>query len=198
MNHVLVLNKHFVPLTVTSWKRAIKLLYLDHADVVDEEYRTYSFKDWIELSQFIKEHPYGFIHTCKLKIAIPEVIALKYYDKIRFEEPRLTRKNIYEHYGYKCCYCGKKFSIDKLNIDHVVPRSRGGKTEWLNVVTSCIECNLKKGNKLPQEAGMNLVIPPSKPQRRIKLAMVLNSNIKIPVSWQKFIDNLYWNIELEE
>jgi 5-methylcytosine-specific restriction endonuclease McrA len=198
MSHVLVLNKHFVAITVTSWKKAIRLVYLDHADVVDEEYKTYSFKDWVELSQYIKDHPAGFIHTCKFKIAIPEVISLKYYDKIRFEEPRLTRKNIYEHYGYKCCYCGKKFSVDKLNIDHVVPRSRGGKTEWSNVVTSCIECNLKKGNKLPQEAGMKLVIPPSKPQRRIKLAMVLNSNMKIPSSWQKFIDTLYWNIELEE
>jgi len=198
MSQVLVLNKHFVAITVTSWKKAIRLVYLDHADVVDEEYKTYSFKDWVELSQYIKDHPAGFIHTCKFKIAIPEVISLKYYDKIRFEEPRLTRKNIYEHYGYKCCYCGKKFSVDKLNIDHVVPRSRGGKTEWTNIVTSCIECNLKKGNKLPQEAGMKLVIPPSKPQRRIKLALVLNSNIKIPSSWQKFIDTLYWNIELEE
>ena len=198
MSQVLVLNKHFVAITVTSWKKAIRLVYLDHADVVDEEYKTYSFKDWVELSQYIKDHPAGFIHTCKFKIAIPEVISLKYYDKIRFEEPRLTRKNIYEHYEYKCCYCGKKFSVDKLNIDHVVPRSRGGKTEWTNIVTSCIECNLKKGNKLPQEAGMKLVIPPSKPQRRIKLALVLNSNIKIPSSWQKFIDTLYWNIELEE
>jgi 5-methylcytosine-specific restriction endonuclease McrA len=197
MSQVLVLNKHFVAITITSWKKAIRLLYLDHADVVDEEYKTYSFKDWVELSQYIKDYPTGFIHTCKLKIAIPEVIALKYYDKLRFEEPRLTRKNVYEHYGYRCCYCGKKFSVEKLNIDHIIPRSRGGKTEWTNIVTSCIECNLKKGNKLPQEAGMKLVIPPSKPQRRIKLAMVLNSNIKIPLSWQKFIDTLYWNVELE-
>ncbi|MCS7227399.1 MAG: HNH endonuclease [Endomicrobia bacterium] len=198
MSHVLVLNKHFVAINVTSWRRAIKLVYLDHADVVDEEYKTYSFKDWFELSQLIKEHPAGFISTPKFKIAIPEVIALKRYDKIQFEEPRLTRRNIYEHYGYRCCYCGKKFPSEKLNIDHIIPRSRGGKTEWNNIVTSCTECNFKKGNKTPQEAKMTLVIPPSKPHRRVKLALVLNSNIKIPTSWQKFVDNLYWNVELEK
>ncbi len=198
MSQVLVLNKHFVAISITSWKRAIKLVYLEHADVVDEEYRTYSFEDWFELSQAMKEHSAGFLYTPRFKIAIPEIIALKRYDKVQFEEPRLTRKNIYEHYGYRCCYCGKKFTSDKLNIDHILPRSRGGKTEWGNVVTSCISCNLKKGNKIPQEAGMKFAIPPSKPNRMTKLALVLNSNIKIPTSWQRFIDNVYWNIELSE
>lgn len=198
MSEVLVLNRHFVAVALTSWRRAIKLVYLERADVVDEDYKTYSFKDWFELSQYMKDHPAGFVYTPKFKIAIPEVIALKFYDKVHFEEPRLTRKNIYEHYGYRCCYCGKKFSIDKLNIDHILPKSRGGKTEWDNIVTSCIECNLKKGNRTPQEAGMKLAIPPFKPHRRLKLAVVFNSNIKVPNSWQKFIDNIYWNVELEE
>lgn len=198
MSQVLVLNKYFIPVSLTSWKRAIKLVFLERADVVDEEYRTYNFRDWFEISQMIKEHPAGFIYTPKFKIAIPEIIALKFYDKVQFEEPQLTRRNIYEHYGYRCCYCGKKFSTEKLNIDHIIPRSRGGKTEWENVVTSCIDCNLKKGNKTPQEAGMKLLISPSKPQRRIKLAFVFNSQIKIPSSWQKFIDHIYWNIELEK
>jgi len=197
MTKVLVLNKNFIPVSLTSWKKAIKLVYLERADVVDEEYRTYSFNDWFEISQMINEHPAGFIYTPKFKIAIPEIIALRFYDRIQFEEPRLTRRNIYEHYGYKCCYCGKKFPTEKLNIDHIIPRSRGGKTEWSNIVTSCIDCNLKKGNKTPREAGMKLLIPPSRPQRRIRLALVLNSQIKIPTSWQKFIDHIYWNTELE-
>ncbi len=197
MTKVLVLNKNFIPVSLTSWKKAIKLVYLERADVVDEEYRTYSFNDWFELSQMIKEHPAGFIYTPRFKIAIPEIIALRFYDKIQFEEPQLTRRNIYEHYGYRCCYCGKKFPTERLNIDHIIPRSRGGKTEWNNIVTSCIDCNFKKANKTPQEAGMKLLIPPSKPQRRIRLALVLNPQIKIPSSWQKFIDHIYWNTELE-
>ncbi len=198
MTQVLVLNKHFIPVSLTSWKRAIKLLFLGRADVVDEEYRTYDFKDWFELSQMIKENPAGFIYTAKFKIAVPEIISLKFYDKIQFEEPQLTRRNVYEHYGYRCCYCGKKFTTEKLNIDHIIPRSRGGKTEWDNIVTSCISCNFKKANRTPQEAGMKLVISPSKPQRRIKLALVFNTNIRIPSSWQKFIDHIYWDTELEK
>jgi len=197
MTKVLVLNKNFIPVSLTSWKKAIKLVYLERADVVDEEYRTYSFNDWFELSQLIKDYPAGFVYTPRFKIAIPEIIALKFYDRIQFEEPQLTRRNVYEHYGYRCCYCGKKFSTEKLNIDHIVPRSRGGKTEWSNIVTSCIDCNLKKANRTPQEAGMKLLIPPTKPQRRIRLALILNPQIKIPTSWQKFIDHIYWNTELE-
>jgi len=198
MSEVLVLNKNYIAISLTNKRRAIQLLYLNRANVIDEEYRTYDFNDWFELSQMIKTHPAGFIYSATFKIAIPEVIALKYYDKIQLEEPRLTRKNIYENYDYRCCYCGKKFDTTKLNIDHIMPRSRGGKTEWANVVTSCISCNLKKGNRTPTEAGMRLIITPHKPSRRIKFVLTLKTNIKIPSSWQKFIDTLYWNSELEE
>ncbi len=197
MSEVLVLNKNYIAVSLTNWIRAIRLLYLDRADVIDEEYKTYSFNDWFELSQIIKENKSGFVHTPKFKIAIPEIIVLKYYDKIQLEEPRLTRKNIYENYEYRCCYCGKKFDTTKLNIDHVMPRSRGGKTEWTNVVTSCISCNLKKGNKTPAEAGMKLILSPHKPHRRVKFVLTLKSNKKIPSSWQRFVDTLYWNSELE-
>ncbi|MFN3966146.1 MAG: HNH endonuclease [Endomicrobiia bacterium] len=195
---VLVLNRNFFAIQITSWQRALLLVYLDRASIVDEEYRTYSFSDWCELSQIIKENPAGFVHTPKFKIAIPEVIALKFYDKIPLRDVKFTRRNIYEHYGHRCCYCGKKFPINELNLDHVVPRSRGGKTEWTNVVTSCIKCNLKKGNSLPEEVGMSLVIKPSKPTNNPCLGLILRSPIKVKSSWQKFIDNVYWNIELDE
>lgn len=198
MSEVLVLNRHFIPVNFTTWRRAIVLLYLDRANVVDEEYRLYNFNEWFELSQEINDHPAGFVYTPRFKIAIPEIIVLKFYDKIQFEQPKLTRKNIYEHYGYKCCYCGQKFDSTQLNIDHIIPRSRGGKTEWGNIVTSCISCNLKKGNRTPQEAKMKLVIPPHKPSRRTKLSLVLNTNFKLHSSWQKFVDNLYWNTEVEQ
>jgi 5-methylcytosine-specific restriction endonuclease McrA len=146
----------------------------------------------------IKEHQSGFIKTTSLKIAIPEVIALKFYDRIPFNEVKFTRKNIYEHYGYKCCYCGKKFNSKELNLDHITPKSRGGKTDWLNVVTSCIACNLAKGNKLPSEAGMELIIKPSKPAYSSGLSLILHSPVKLKTSWQKFVDNVYWNIELDQ
>lgn len=194
---VLVLNRQFYAIQITSWRRALTLLYLDHACVVDEEYRTYSFEDWRGLSLEKKDHPAGFITTPSFKIAVPEVIALKLYDKLPVSEVKFTRRNIYEHYSYHCCYCGKRFPTQELNLDHVVPRSRGGPTNWNNIVTSCIPCNLKKGNRLPQEAGMKMHLPPSRPKWKGRSSLVFRANFKIRQSWQRFIDNIYWNSELD-
>lgn len=194
---VLVLNRNFFVIQITSWQRALRLVYLDRANIVDEEYRTYSFSDWCELSKLIRTHPSGFVHTPSLKIAIPEVIALKFYDYVPFKEVKFTRRNIYEHYRYHCCYCGKRCPSNELNLDHIMPRSRGGKTDWMNVVTACIGCNLKKGSSLPEEVGMKLVIKPSKPTVNPSFRMILRSPVKMKTSWQKFVDNIYWNIELE-
>ncbi|OGS25102.1 MAG: hypothetical protein A2314_04040 [Elusimicrobia bacterium RIFOXYB2_FULL_50_12] len=194
---VLVLNRSFYAIQVTTWQRALTLVYADHASVVDQQYRTYSFADWQELSQMISSHPAGFVRTPKFRIAIPEVIALKLYDRLPATEVKFTRRNIYEHYNYRCCYCGNKFASADLNLEHVIPRSRGGKTNWSNIVTACIPCNLKKADKLPDEAGMKLLISPSKPKWRRGLSLMLNSTIKMRSSWQRFIDISYWNEELE-
>jgi 5-methylcytosine-specific restriction endonuclease McrA len=194
---VLVLNRSFYAVQITSWQRALTLVYLGHASVVDEEYRTYSFEDWQQLSRMISDHPAGYIRTPNFTIAIPEVISLKLYDRLPATEVKFTRRNIYEHYNYRCCYCGKKFSSTELNLEHVLPRSRGGKTCWDNIVTSCIPCNLKKADRLPEEAGMKLLIKPSKPHWRGNLALIFNSPVKIRSTWQRFIDHAYWNGELE-
>ncbi|MFH1258497.1 MAG: HNH endonuclease [Elusimicrobiota bacterium] len=195
---VLVLNRNFYAIQIIDWQRAITLVYTDHAQIVDGEYRTYNFQDWQELSNAIKQHPAGFVHTPNFRIAVPEVIALRFYDKLPFQEVKFTRRNIYEHYGYKCCYCGKKFISEKLNLEHIIPLSRGGKTNWDNVVTACICCNLKKGNRFPNEAGMALLIKPTKPKWRGKYSLVIPSILKTKTSWQRFIDNIYWNSEIEE
>ena len=195
---VLVLNRSFYAVQITSWQRALNLLYIGHAAVVDEEFKTYSFDDWRQLSSLTCVHPAGSINTPNFRIALPEVIALKLYDRLPAMEVRFTRRNIYEHYGYRCCYCGKKFLSSELNLEHVLPRCRGGKTSWDNIVTSCIPCNLKKGDKLPSEAGMKMLITPSKPKWRGALSLILQSPVKMRSSWQKFIDTAYWNEELEK
>lgn len=196
---VLVLNKNFFPIQFTSIRRAFTLLYVERAVAVDEDLRVYNFEEWLDLSQFIVDHSSGFIHTVKFKIAVPEIIALKSFDKVPRVEIKFTRKNIYEHYGYRCCYCGKKFPSKELNLEHVIPKSRGGKSTWDNVVTACIECNTKKGGRTPEESGMRLKIKPSKPVvTTLSHRLVLNTGIKIKKSWKKFIDNLYWNAELKE
>lgn len=194
---VLVLNRQFYAIHITNWRRALTLLYLDHAQVVDPDYRTYSFQDWRQLSQEIKENPAGFITTPTFRLAIPEVIALKVYDKLPESDVKFTRRNIYEHYGHRCCYCGKKFSTSDLNLDHVIPRSRGGATDWTNIVTSCIPCNLAKANKSPKEAGMRLLIQPAKPKWKGRSSLVFRAGFRVKQSWQRFIDNIYWNSELD-
>jgi 5-methylcytosine-specific restriction endonuclease McrA len=196
-NDVLVLNRSFYAVQITSWQRALTLVFTNHASVVDGEYRTYSFEDWKQQSGMIQNHPSGFINTPQFKIAIPDVIALKFYDRLPTNEVKFTRRNIYEHYKYRCCYCGKKFPPPELNLEHVIPRSRGGKTCWENIVTACIPCNTRKANKLPAEAGMDLLITPSKPKWRGNIALMLNSPVKIKSSWQRFIDLAYWNGELD-
>lgn len=195
---VLVLNRNFYAIHITNWRRAFSLLYLDHARVVDQDYRTYDFSDWKEMSKLIENHPAGYVHTPTFKIAIPEVISLRIYDKLPVSDIKFTRRNIYEHYGYLCCYCGKKFPTQDLNLEHVIPKSRGGEASWDNIVTSCIPCNLTKGNRLPKEAGMKLLIAPSKPRWKGAQSLVLHASFKIKASWQRFIDNIYWNSELEK
>ena len=195
---VLVLNRNFYAVHITPWQRALSLVYLDHARVVDQEYRTYSFEDWRELSQMIANHPAGYVSTPSFRIAVPEVITLRAYDKLPIGDVKFTRRNIYEHYSYKCCYCGKKFSTHELNLEHVLPRSRGGKTDWSNIVTACMPCNLRKADKLPEEAHMKLLIKPSKPKWRGSASLVFRAPFKIKASWQRFIDNVYWNTELED
>jgi 5-methylcytosine-specific restriction endonuclease McrA len=197
MGDVLVLNRSFYAIQVVNWQRALSLVYLDHARVVDEDYRTYSFEDWRELSLEIKAEPKGYIHTPSFKMAIPEVIALRTFDGLPKSEVKFTRRNIYEHYEYKCAYCGHKFSSAELNLEHVIPRSRGGKTDWTNIVTSCIPCNLRKGNRLPEEASMKLLVQPTKPKWRGSAAVVFRPGFRIKASWQRFIDSVYWNSELE-
>lgn len=197
MADTLVLNKSFYAVQVIPWQRALTLVYLDHARVVDEDYQTYSFEDWQEVSRMISDHPSGYIRTPSLKIAIPEVIALKTFDGLPKSEVKFTRRNIYEHYHHSCAYCGNKFSTSDLNLEHVVPRSRGGTTDWTNIVTSCIPCNLRKGNRLPEEANMKLLVKPSKPKWQGSAALVFRPGFKIKASWQRFIDNVYWNTEIE-
>lgn len=194
---VLVLNRNFFAIHIAGWQRALSLVYLDHARVVDEEYRTYSFEDWRELSQLMAGHPAGFVTTPTFRIAIPEVIALKTYDRMPAGDVKFTRRNIYEHYGHRCCYCGRRFGTQELNLEHVLPRSRGGKTDWANIVTACVPCNLRKADRLPDEAGMSLLIKPSKPKWRGSASLVFKAPFKIKASWQRFVDTVYWNTELE-
>jgi 5-methylcytosine-specific restriction endonuclease McrA len=109
---------------------------------------------------------------------------------------KFTRHNIFERDKNMCQYCGQLFERKDLNLDHVIPRDRGGPTTWENIVCSCIECNTQKANRTPQEAGIHLIRKPKRPKWRpfVQISFSLHKHD----SWKHFIDLAYWNVELGE
>lgn len=196
MSHALVLNRRFYAVQIAGWRRAVSMVYQGHAEVVDSDLATYDFDSWAELSALMESHPAGFVRTPTLRIALPEVIRLTRYDRLPRRDVAFTRRNVYEHYRWRCCYCGVRFGSDELNLDHVVPRSRGGGSTWDNVVTACVPCNTRKGDRLPEEAGMRLRVVPTQPRWSPARAIVASSPAPLRESWQRLIDRAYWNGEL--
>lgn len=194
----LVLNANYNAIQICDWKKSISLLWQGACQAVDKDTRAYNFKEWSEISAEMEAHPGGFVHTATLKIAVPEVIRLTKYDRLPKADVKFNRNNLYQHYKGLCCYCGNKFNKGELNLDHVIPRSRGGLTNWNNIVTSCYPCNTRKDNRTPNEAGMALLVPPSKPRWRGHQDLIVTKlPIKIRESWQNWLDKAYWDIELE-
>lgn len=195
----LVLNRNFCAIDVATWERAMSLLFQGAAEAVDQDCRCYNFDDWSELSKLMQAHPAGFVHSVNLRVAVPDVIRLTTYDRIPKNEVVFTRRNILDHYDYRCCYCGHKFKSSELNFDHVIPKSRGGKTNWENIVSSCYDCNSKKDDRTPKEAGMTLLVQPSKPKHQpIMKRLVVSLPMKTRMNWQRFLDKAYWNVPLEQ
>ena len=93
-------------------------------------------------------------------------------------------------------YCGRVFDRKDLNLDHVTPRDRGGPTTWENIVCSCVECNTRKANRTPSEAGMHLIRKPKRPKWRPFVQVDLG--FPHHDSWKHFLDLAYWNVELGE
>lgn len=192
---VLVLNRSFFPVHVTSLKRAFCLLYVGLAKAVDEQYQTFDFQSWTELSHAVHDETIGLVDRI---IRVPHVILLTAYDRLPKREIRFSRLNILIRDNYTCQYCGDKLKRNQLNLDHVTPRSRGGKTTWDNVVTSCHDCNCKKGGLLLAEAGIHLIRRPYKPN--VFPFSLLMARPNIHRAWMPFlniVDFSYWNVELE-
>jgi 5-methylcytosine-specific restriction endonuclease McrA len=112
------------------------------------------------------------------------------------KEVKFTRHNIFERDQNTCQYCGKVFERKDLNLDHVIPRDRGGPTTWENIVCSCIQCNTRKANHTPYEAGMHLIRKPKRPKWRPFIQ--INFGMTYHESWKHFLDLAYWNVELGE
>lgn len=156
---VLVLNKSWVPVNITTVKRAICLVYSGLAKVVEP--KTYEVFSW---NRWIQRKAEEYILTVSVKIPVPEIIVLTNYNEVRTKRKvPFSRTNLLKRDDYTCQYCGKKDKGGKLTIDHVVPRSRGGTTHWKNCVIACSPCNKRKGNRLLKDVGYKLSRQPFAP-----------------------------------
>jgi 5-methylcytosine-specific restriction endonuclease McrA len=164
-----------------------------HADG-QNNFFTHDFASWRDLSS--REPEPEMVHTISLKIRVPKVIVLLLFDRMPRKEVKFTRHNIFERDKNTCQYCGKHFDRKELNLDHVIPRDKGGVTSWENIVCSCIPCNTRKGNRLPHEIGMRLIRKPERPKWRPFVHITFDSHVHD--SWRHFIDLAYWNVELGE
>ena len=185
---VLVLNKAWIPIHIVAWKKAMSLIYQDHAHSLDRDYIAYDFQNWLEFSTMNAE-TYPKVHSVSLGIAIPEIIVLRKYDKLPDRDVKFSRENVYHRDKYTCCYCGKKFPVKLLSIDHIKPKCKGGKSTWDNIATACKPCNNLKDNKTPEEAHMKLLKKPHQPHW---LNPINHSRGKehICLSWRKFMDRV--------
>ena len=160
-SRVLVLNRSYLPIYVTSARRAFALVYRDVARVVNEDYETFDFEAWRRQRADGEGRSVG---TPSGSVVVPRVILLPGFDRVPKRHVRYSRINIFARDKFTCQYCGQKPHRSQLNLDHVVPRSLGGRTTWENVVCSCVDCNRRKGGRTPQQARLRLKRTPAKPR----------------------------------
>lgn len=166
MDRTLLLNATFEPISILSWRKAITLIYLGKVEVLKEYERE--------------------IRGVSVTIRQPAVIRLLTLVKSNHGNVKFSRRNIFFRDGHTCQYCGERFDAKRLTCDHLIPKSRGGITEWTNIVTSCTGCNLKKGDKLPDEVKMYPRKRPSRPNGFY--IFMLNVGIKTPPDyWRDYM-----------
>ena len=171
MQWTLLLNSTFEPLIVVPWKKAITMVLLEKVEVIEEYQR--------------------LVRGVTRALRLPAVIRLNRYVRRKTPLVKFSRQNLYFRDRGTCQYCGASFDFKELTYDHVIPRSRGGQTEWTNVVTCCVVCNLRKGGRTPEEADMFLIRKPRIPIW-IPLLTVSLGLEETPDPWK---DYLYQNLE---
>ncbi|MEM7626090.1 MAG: HNH endonuclease [Planctomycetota bacterium] len=195
---VLVLNKHWRALRIVTAAEALADLFVGRVEAVAPDYRAYDFTSWHELSEYasaFEPEQHRFVRTVASTVLVPAVVRLLHFDRVTRPTLRLSRKNVYLRDNYTCQYTGKRLPSSELNLDHVVPTSRGGKTTWDNLVCCSIEVNSLKGDRTPSEAGLKLIRPPRRPDAT---ELLFKSRPQRHDSWKHFVDAAYWNTELHD
>jgi 5-methylcytosine-specific restriction endonuclease McrA len=180
---VLVLDQSYQPINIIHWTEAVRLLFLEKAEIVEnaDVFPVRSAKSCFNLASIIR---------------VFQNVAHKKKKNIPF-----SRYNIFLRDNWTCQYCGKVKKTNQLNWDHVFPKSRGGKTNWENIVSSCYPCNEKKRDRTPEEAKMKLLRKPVKPKATPQATIRLTTSIQnVPESWKVYLDPesfAYWHVELQ-
>lgn len=175
----LILNADFrplsyFPLSVWPWQEAVKAMFRDSVTVLSE-YET-------------------VVRSPSFEFKLPSVLVLKEYVQAA-RRPAFTRFNVFLRDEWHCQYCGSRYRTSDLTFDHVIPKSRGGRTSWTNIVTACRPCNTEKGHKLPRECRMHPITEPEQPT----IFELQEKGRKFPPNFlhKSWGDFLYWDSELE-
>jgi 5-methylcytosine-specific restriction endonuclease McrA len=175
----LVLNATYEPVARVSWKRAVTLMFEGKVEVVEV------YEDTL-------------VRSVTIAIKMPSVIRFLRMIRQCRQTPKFSRENVFARDGGRCQYCSKKIARPEATYDHVIPRSRGGKTTWENVVIACVPCNQRKGAQTPERCGLQLQSKPCRPKRLPGVRLTFTFHKGMPHSWRNWLlDMTYWNGELE-
>jgi 5-methylcytosine-specific restriction endonuclease McrA len=174
MDQTLVLNATYEPLRIVPWQKAITMLFQGKVEVI---------------AVYDRE-----IRGVTVRVKLPSVLRLLRHVRMKrpFADVPFSRTNVYARDGHRCQYCSHRFPPAQLTFDHVIPVARGGRKGWDNIVTCCIACNRKKGDRTPEESEMQLVRKPRRPDALPSLSLSLGIN-RAPESWR---DYLFWDLSL--
>lgn len=184
-NPITILDKNYVPIKIGTVKNGISLLFSEKALVIDPTFNTYTIWEWIEYSKTNKDPTIPVIRSASLNLVIPEVVIIPtYMRKIEhLKKLKYSRNSVLKRDSFTCMYCGTVKNRHDLTVDHIIPRSKGGKSVWLNIVTSCKPCNTKKADKTLQDVGMKLLKLPRIP--------TWTDDISLPKSFKKELEDKF-------
>lgn len=172
MQNTLLLNAGYEPLRIIGWQRAFVLLFQGKVELLEQ---------------------YGFcVHSVDKEFPVPAVVRLNRWVNLKRQSPviRFSRANVYLRDDHRCQYCYQKFGDRELTLDHVMPVVRGGKKTWENIVTACIRCNQRKGDRKPEEMGLKLLRLPQVPKLLPGMAVTVRSTGN-PELWEPYL-RLAW------
>jgi 5-methylcytosine-specific restriction endonuclease McrA len=158
------LNRHWQPVHVTTVVRALVMVWNEAARVVEpDDYRVYAWEEWSRLEPDADEL---CVRTARGRMRVPEVVCLSRYERLPATAVAFSRRNVAKRDHNTCQYCGAQPGWERITVDHVVPRSQGGSSNWTNCVAACVPCNATKADRTPEQAGMRLRRRPTRPDWR--------------------------------